>query len=170
MGRPKADLAAYSPWGAVTIPPPAPPTPAWLPVIPAAGVQTWSDLAMWALTLPGVNPKVSLFTNFYQPTQQSVLTDFTAPTAPGLAARALPAAIRGGTNPCARATWTWPVVTFTAGGGGLPVMIWGYYVYCTDPLTNVTALLWAQRLVTAFAFTVAGDALPIPLAVSFGQC
>ena len=81
MGRPKADLAAYSPWGAYPIPLPTAPSPAWLPVVPQAGVLNWSDLAIWALGQPIAQAQVSLFTNFYQPTDTSTLASFTSPTA-----------------------------------------------------------------------------------------
>jgi hypothetical protein len=170
MGRPRANLAVYSPFGAIPMPPPAPPDPAWLAVVPAAGVQTWSDLAVYAMGLPTVQPMVSLFTNWYQPTSESTLASFTPPMAAGLAAQALGAPIRGLVNPFGRAVWSWPTALFTAVGAGLPVLVWGYYVYCTDPWTGQPGLLWAQRLVTGFGFTTAGQTLPIPLATSFAQC
>lgn len=170
MGRPKADLCSYSPWGCIPIPPPGPPNPLWLPIIPAAGAQTWSDLAMWALGQPNINPVISLFTNFYQPDQASTLADFTPPTAAGLTAEPLGVGMFLGLNPCARAIWQCQPPTWTAGGAGLPVAVWGYYVYCNDPITNLPGLLWAQRLVTHFAFNVAGDTLTFPLTISFGAC
>ena len=170
MGRPKADLASYSPWGAVPIPPPFPPLPIWLPVVPTAGVQTWADLAMWALRLPGVVGQVSLYTNEYQPVGSTTLADFDTPSAPGLQTQNLGIPIRGGINPGGRSIWTWPLNTFVAAGGGLPVQIWGYYVSCTDPWTGQPALLFAQKFINSFGFINPGDSLPVPLATSFGQC
>jgi hypothetical protein len=111
-----------------------------------------------------------LFTNFYQPTNASTLSDFTSPVAPGLLPQLLPAAVRNPVPIEGRATWTWPTIAFTAAGGGLPVMVWGYYVYCNDPLTNQPGLLFAQRLVNPWGFVAAGNTLSLPLAVSFGQC
>jgi hypothetical protein len=48
--------------------------------------------------------------------------------------------------------------------------VWGYYVYCTDPITGLPGLLWAQRFPTSFAFLVAGNSLPVPLQLSLAQC
>jgi hypothetical protein len=170
MGRPKADLSAYSRWGSYPIPPPTPPNPAWLPVVPTEGVQSWGDLAMAALAIPGVDPMVALFSNFYQPTSATTLSELTSPTAPGLLPQALGTPTRLGTDRCGRSNWTFPAVTFTAAGTGLPVQIWGYYVYCNSPWTFAPMLLWAQRLVSSFGFISAGNALTIPLAVSLGAC
>jgi hypothetical protein len=125
---------------------------------------------LYALQLPIVGAKVGLFTNFYQPQEDSTLASFDAPIAPGLTEKPLPAAIRGGLNVQGRAVWTWPVIDFVAAGGGLPVQVWGYYVYCTDPLTSQLGLLWAQRLVSSFGFVAPGDTLPINLTLSFGEC
>ena len=170
MGRPRADLSAYSIWGSYPISAPTPPLAAWLPVIPQAGVQTWSDLAMWALYQPGVDARVSLYTNFYTPSAASTLGDFVSPTAPGLLPQDLPPAIRGMVDTNGRTVWSWPLIPFTSSGGGLPVQAWGYYVYCTDPITHLPALLWAQRLVNSFGFIAPGNTLNIPLSTSFGQC
>lgn len=170
MGRPKADLCSYSPWGCIPIPPPVPPNPLWLPVIPWAGVQTWSDLAMWQLIQPLTGAKVSLFTNFYQPESQSALANFTAPTAGGLLPIQLPTPTRLPVDNCGRARWQFPNIVFTATGPGLPEMIWGYYVYCRDPWTGQAGLLWAQRLINAWGFVSAGQQLSIPLSTSFAQC
>lgn len=150
--------------------PPSPPDPLLLPIVPAAGVQAFSDLAMWALQQPAVAGRVGLFTNFYQPQELSTLADFSSPAAAGLADRPLPPAIRGLVNLDGRAAWSWPPVTFTALGAGLPVQVWGYYVYCTDPITGLLALLWAQRFENSFALEVAGDSLPVVLSASFAQC
>ena len=170
MGRPKADLASYSPWGAFPIPPPLPPNPLWLPVTPAAGLVAWSDLAMWALGLPGVSPMVSLYTNDYQPTNASVLTDFASPVASGLLPMPIGMAHRVNVNALGRAQWSWPNVVFTAAGAGLPVHVWGYYVYINDPITGLPGLLWAQRFPRSFGFLAAGNSLPIPLNSSWGAC
>ena len=170
MGRPKADLAAYSPWGSYPVPKPTFPSPLWLPIVPAEGVQTWSDLAVWALGQPQWQAQVSLFTNFYQPDSLSTIASFAAPVAAGLAAQSLPAPVRGGLNACGRANWSWPGVVFTAGGAGLPVLIWGYFVSCVSPFTGLPQVLWAQRLPTSWGFTAGGQSLPIPLAMSFGMC
>ena len=170
MGRPRANLAYYSIWGSYPIVLPTLPNPLWLPVVPLQGVATFSDLVIYALSLPIVDARVSLFTNFFQPQENSVIANFTAPTAAGLAAQALPAAVSAGQNNCGRSNWSFPGLVFTAAGAGLPVQIWGYYVYCTDPITGVSALLWAQRLQNSFAFTAGGQTLPVPLSLSLAQC
>ena len=170
MAHERADLAAYSPWGAYPIPPPVPPDPAWLPVTPAAGSQTFADLIVWALSQNVVLGRVTLYSNFLTPTSASVLADFTPITAAGLGPQLLGAATPGLIDHCGRALWTWPNIVFTAAGGGLPVQAWGYFVSCTDPITGMTALLWAQRLVTPFAFLAAGNALPVPLTLTLGPC
>lgn len=170
MGRPRANLADYSPWGAVPVPPPGPPDPAWLPVVSAEGMQTWSDLAIWALQFIQSGAEVALFTNFYQPQSDSTYANFILATAAGVGPQTLPAAVSKGINPAGRALWKWPVVTFTASGAGLPELIWGYVVSCIDPFSGQRQMLWAQRLVNSFGFVNPGDALPIPLALSLGQC
>lgn len=170
MGRPKADLTSYSPWGAYPLVTPMPPPSYALPVVPRAGVQTWSDLAMWALQYSEWGAAVSLYTNFYTPDAMSQLSNFTPPTAPGLAAHQLPQPTFIGIDINGRAVWEWPPVNFVAGGPGLPVHVWGYYVYLTDPLTEQLALLYAQRFVNSWAFLTTGDTLPVALATSFAQC
>jgi hypothetical protein len=170
MGRPHADLASYSPWGAVPIPPPHAPPAFWLPTISAAGLQTFGDLAIWALFRPSVFPIVQLYTNFYTPTTTSVIADFTSAAAPGLYAQPLPAAVYKGIDANGRADWEFPGLVFTAGGSALPVMVQGYWVQCSDPVTGVPGFLWAQQFPAPFAFLTGGDSLPVPLALSIGQC
>ncbi len=170
MGRPRADLSSYSPWGAVPVPPPAAPNPLWLPILPTAGILTLGDLAVWALSQPGVNPICTLFTNEYQPVATSTLANFTPATAPGIGSQPLGAPTRMGVDPYGRANWTWPTLNYMASGGGLPVQIWGWVVSCTDPVTSAPALLWAQRLPGSFAFVAAGNTLPVVLQLSLGQC
>jgi hypothetical protein len=141
-----------------------------LPVVPTAAVQTWSDLATWALIQAGVAPQASLYTNDYQPDSTTTLAMFLSPIAAGLGPIALPPPVFAGLNACGRARWNWGSVTWTAFGGGLPVLVFGYYVWCTDPITGLPALLWAQRFPNAFGFVNPGDQLTVPLSDSFASC
>lgn len=168
MGRPKADLSYYGPFGAFPIPPPVPPDPNYLPIVPTASLISLGNLAIWALAQARVAAMVSLYTSFYQPLPTSTLADFTSPIAPGLLPQPLPPATPLGIDPFGNADWTFGPITWTAAGGGLPTPAWGYYVWCTDPITGMATLLWAQRFVTSFVFNVAGNKLTVPLYLSLG--
>ena len=170
MPRQKADRTGYSPFASHPISSPSSPPPELLPVIPAAGLRTMSDLVIWAMQQPAVNAQISLFTNFYQPSPTTTLADLTSPTAAGLEGRSLPIPTYSGLNVDGRTVWTWPATVFTATGPGLPVQVWGYYVSCIDPITGQPGLLWAQRLVHSFGFVNPGDHLDLPLVLSTGQC
>jgi len=170
VGRPRADLASYSPWGAIAVPPPSPPSPNFLPVIPQAGLIAMGDLVIWAMQQPAVAPQCQLYINEYVPTASSTLASFTITTAGGLGAQSLGVPTNLGIDHWGRADWQWPTLTYTATGTGLPILVWGYVVSCTDPITGMPAILWAQRLPTGFGFVAPGDSLPLVLRLSLGQC
>jgi hypothetical protein len=170
MGRPKADLTTYSPWGAYPLVTPMPPPSYALPVVPREGVQTFSDLAIWALQFPQVQAYCGLYTNVWTPTPMDHLSNYTFATAPSIFPKLLPTATFIGIDINGRAVWEWPPLDFVADGPGLPVQVWGYAVYCTDPVTKQQVLLWASRFVNSFAFVNPGDTLPLALATSFAQC
>jgi hypothetical protein len=170
MGRPKADLCSYSPWGCVPIPKPEPPNPLWLPLVPNAAVQTWSDLAVFAMGLNIVEPWLAPFVNFYQVNSESTLANFTASTDSSLRPQRIAAPTFGGLNDCGRAIWNWPAVTFTADLAAVGTILWGWYAYCTDPITGLQALLQCQNFPTAVPIIAAGQTVPISMQAAFGQC
>lgn len=142
----------------------------FFPVIPVAGEETYSDLVMGWISGGANAAKIHLYANDYVPDRTTVLANFVEATNPGLTAKALPVAVKVGSDPRGRFNWTFPTITFTITAGPYPAYVFGFWVDCNDPVTGLTGLLWAQRFPTGFAFHAGGDSLPVNIFQSFGQC
>ncbi len=140
------------------------------PIIPYAGRVALLDLVISAIQNGGRQSKCLLWTAPFPPSDNTVLTDFVGLTADGLTGQALPVATFAGVNVSGRAIWTFATLNYTSTGPGLPTIAYGYWVQCSDPVTNQQALLWFQQFDTPFVWRNPGDNLPVNLSLSLSQC
>lgn len=140
------------------------------PIIPNAGLLTFSDIVMSWIGGGANAAKVHLFSNDYAPDAATTLSSFAEASNAGLTARPTPTPTRLGLDPLGRVDWIFPTVSFTITAGPYPAYVFGFWVDCTDPETDLTGLLWAQRFPTGFVFRQAGDAIQVNMFQSFGQC
>lgn len=144
--------------------------PNFEPVIPNAGLQTYSDIVIGWISGGLHDAKIHLYQNDYFVVPGSVLSDFVEATNPGLTGKPLPVPVQFGLDLNGRFDWIFPTVTFTITAGPFPAYAFGFWVDCLDPITGLTGLLWAQRFPTGVAFHASGDAVPVNMFQSFGQC
>lgn len=140
-----------------------------LPVIPDAGNVTFMTALLLQLKSGANDAKVHLYTNNLAPVRETVLTDFTEAVAAGLEALATPAAVDVGINAAGVDVWTFSPLTWSAGGSGLPVVVYGYYVDWLNPITLQRQLWWAQKFDVPQALTGAGQTVSFTLSIGGDQ-
>lgn len=140
------------------------------PVIPLAGLATYSDILMLWISGGANNATINLYANDYWPDFTTSLDNFEPTTNAGLGPQPLPTATRVGLDVVGRFDWTFPNVIFTIAAGPYPANVWGYWVQCADPYTGEIGLLWAQRFPTGYSFNTLGSSLPVNVFQSFGVC
>ena len=140
------------------------------PLIPYAGRLAFGDMIANSIANGGLNSQVAIFINDIFPSRLSALGDFNPCLAAGLTRKPLPAVTPLGVDPSGRAQYQFATLNYTAGGPGLPVVGYGYYVSFDDPITGLPALAWCQRWDVPFAWINPGDNYPLNLSLGDSQC
>lgn len=139
-------------------------------VIPVDGVDGMTAAVIAWLNNPASNARIRLYTNVYTPVPASVPGSFVEASFGGYAPMPLGAPVELPILPGGRVIWQWPMVTWTATGGGLPVMVHGMYVTFLDPLTSAVRVGWAQRFQSAQGLWAAGQTVRFTLSLGGREC
>lgn len=140
------------------------------PIIPNEGKICFGNIVINAIQGGRLNSTVFLFTNDFTPDANTVAANLIACTAGGLTGQGLPVPIDSGIDIVGVDVRTFPNMTFTATGSGLPITLYGYFITCTDPFSLTTKILWCQRFATPQVAINAGDKISFMPTLGINQC
>lgn len=139
-------------------------------LIPADGVTANMEILLAAINGGGLMSQVGLWTNNIVPSDTTTYGNFVLATAAGLLAVALGVGTFQTTDAYGRSIWQWPQNVFTAAGGGLPQIAYGYVVSYVSPLSNLRRVGWCQKFQNPQVCNLAGDQIKFTLSLGGRQC
>jgi len=140
------------------------------PVIPDEGKSNIGGQLLKRITAGGQNCLVHLFANPITPNAATVLGDLVEASFDGYAPVQLLGPVDAGVDIDDNDVWILePVSWLVTGPGGLPTVVYGYWVDCDSAFVPSTKLLWVKALDVPLGLSALGQSFQFVPSVSFGQ-
>jgi hypothetical protein len=145
------------------------------PIIPATSKIAWSHLLGYTMIGGNITQalaaaRVHLWTGFVVPALGITNANLIELAVPGYSAQALAGPVTYSVDWQGNGLVTFKTVNFTGFTGGLPCNALGFFVDYLDPVTGLTALLWAQQWDSPFVWLNSGNNYPLVPQLRASQC